>query len=117
MLTHYKRASINLVRPGKFILPTNYCADSSRQKAVLGVQFIGSVALRIVCYISVVYFLYTHANQHALAYDLLIPEIERIPFAATVLSFPSAPEGTVSVAIWALICNVAAKEALNAFIA
>ncbi len=84
---------------------------------MLAVQFVGSVVLRVICYIGVVFFLYTHAHQHAMAYDLFLPEFERFPLAVSALSFPSAPEGTVSVAVWALICNIAAKEALNAFIA
>lgn len=91
--------------------------DSSRQKGILAVQFAGSIALRVVCYIVAVYFMYTHAAQHAIACDLFLPELERFPLAVSALAFPSAPEGTVSVAIWALICNIAVKEALNAFIA
>jgi hypothetical protein len=75
------------------------------------------MVLRVICYLGVVFFLYSHASQHAMAYDLFLPEVERFPLAVWALAFPAAPEGTVSVAIWALICNIAAKEALNAFIA
>lgn len=84
---------------------------------MLAVQFIGATVIRICSYVAVVYFLYANASQHALVYDLFIPEVERIPLASRVLAFPTAPEGTVSVAIWALICNIAAKEFFNAFIA
>ena len=84
---------------------------------MLAFQFAGSMVLRLICYLGVVYFLYSNADQHSMAYDLFLPEFERFPFAVTALALPSAPEGTVSVAVWALICNVAVKEALNAFVA
>jgi hypothetical protein len=58
-------------------------------------------------------FLYSNAQNSVFSLDLFKPNLES-SIIETVLAFPSAEKGTVSVLVWALVLNVAFKEVLKA---
>jgi hypothetical protein len=93
---------ISIMKYSFFILYLS--VDSSRQKSLLAVQFIGSIVLRLLCYTSIITFFYFNATTSAISLDLLKPELRKLPWIETILAFPSAAKGDLSAIVWALIC-------------
>lgn len=79
-------------------------------------QFVGAMLLRAVCYIAIAVFLYCHLDRSVMALDLIEDELQAIPYATTILAFPQASSGELSVMVWMALSVLAAKEALSAFI-
>jgi len=88
-------------------------ADSSRQKSLLAVQFIGSIVLRVLCYTSILAFFYFNAATSAMSLDLLKPELQKFPWIESLLAFPFAGKGDLSATVWALISFAGMSYLLN----
>lgn len=111
-LTNFKSNSILSVKPGycPYPHPNLLFLDSSRQKTLLAVQFVGSIALRLVTYTSLIVFLYLNAQVSVFSLDLFRREIGSLPFAAEVLAFPNGEKGQMGAFVWALMVNLAMRE-------
>lgn len=89
--------------------------DSSRQKGLMAVQFIGSIALRIISYISIISFLYLNSSKSVFSLDFFKPEMDSMPLVEGLLAFPSGEKGELSVPVWAVLTNIAMREFFNFF--
>lgn len=79
----------------------------------MAVQFIGSIILRILTYISIASLLYFNSSKSVFSLDLFKKEIEAVPFAENLLAFPSGEKGELSVTVWSFVSYVAMKEFFN----